>query len=275
MDNVNDLNIVIPTDLSSKSAEAIHNLIDSLEESVEITLFHCVEPAVSSGPIMIDVSDILISTAKEELQRIQSQLSSAFSDGNIIIRQHMCTGSFVYTFKEYVASELIDLVIIPSESKTTFELLFSGRKALSFVGELAVPTLVIPYSCSLPATIRTGLAIDQNEPHSKTVSTQLKQVSQALSMDIRPFHIDDFSENTLDYYLKQDLCTISDAPVQIVPAADISAGIQQWCKLNQIDLLAMVTHKKNFLERIFRHSTTKELINQNHIPVLVLTNPNE
>jgi nucleotide-binding universal stress UspA family protein len=56
----------------------------------------------------------------------------------------------------------------------------------------------------------------------------------------------------------------------IVNDAHVKHGIESYLQDHPTDLLVMVTHERNFWERMFGKSHTKEMVYKTHIPLLVL-----
>ncbi len=55
----------------------------------------------------------------------------------------------------------------------------------------------------------------------------------------------------------------------ILETADVKAGIENFIQEKKIDVLAVTTHRRNFLEKLFKPSMTRKFLFQTRIPLLV------
>ena len=55
----------------------------------------------------------------------------------------------------------------------------------------------------------------------------------------------------------------------ILETADIQQGIENFIREKKIDVLAVTTHRRNFLVKLFKPSLTRKFLFQTHIPLLV------
>jgi nucleotide-binding universal stress UspA family protein len=55
----------------------------------------------------------------------------------------------------------------------------------------------------------------------------------------------------------------------ILETADVQEGIENFVEENEIDVLAVTTHRRNFLEKLFKPSLTRKFLFQTRIPLLV------
>jgi nucleotide-binding universal stress UspA family protein len=60
-------------------------------------------------------------------------------------------------------------------------------------------------------------------------------------------------------------------PIQILEeqAKNVSKGIKQFSKKYHADLIVLLKEDKNFLQSIFGHSTTKAMLKDIDIPILI------
>lgn len=268
------MKIIIPTDLSIESEKAIRNLVPLLlNRKAEVSLFHCVEPPLSTSSMMINISDILISNAREKMTQFKQMLKDKGED-SVTVEHHISFGSFPKQMEQFVSSSNPDLVIVPSNKKSMLERIFVGQRALDFIGEWDVPTLITPFDRMQRTSVKIGLALDQQEGTSEAVGKKLEKIRTFFDAEVVQFHIDDFSESSFDYYMDKERFGNESGSVAIVQDVHIESGINRWCKREEVSMLAMVTHNKNFFHKNFVHSTIRELVKANELSILVLTKEN-
>lgn len=57
---------------------------------------------------------------------------------------------------------------------------------------------------------------------------------------------------------------------KVLAGTDIYEAVTDYMQAHHIDLLAMVTRKRNFLQELFHYSKTKQMVYHSHTPVLAL-----
>jgi nucleotide-binding universal stress UspA family protein len=264
------MNIVIPSDLSLESESAVLNLVPLLTDRlVKVTLYHCVESVIFGGSGMINISDILVQNAERKLNELGRELSKQ-SEHSIEVDCHTTIGQLHMQLSEFISSTVPDFVIIPSIRKRFFDRLLVGQRSLWFIGELSVPTLIVPFDVTLEK-INVGLAMDQREGIDDSIISELNHFSGLFESSIKQFHIDDLSEDDFSFYLDSEKQVNDDTHVSIVQSVHIESGIKKWCANNDISVLAMVTHPKSFIQKNFVHSTIRHLVKENELSILILT----
>jgi len=265
------MKFIIPTDNSIESENAIYNLVPLMSNrSAEIILFHSVEPQLNEVTPMVSLATVLTDAARISLEAMKKSLEAKVADYKQISVQ-VEFGIFPRQLKDFVKSETADLVIIPSNRKSLIERMFVGQRSLEFIGEWSVPTLITPYDKGQFSTVKIGLAVDQVEQTDPYVDQTIQKIKNLLDAELCEFHIDDFTEDNFDYYLKKKTGESSEGHVSIIQDTQVEKGISKWCKTEGISMLAMVTHNKNFISKKFVHSTIRELVKENKLSILVLT----
>jgi len=68
----------------------------------------------------------------------------------------------------------------------------------------------------------------------------------------------------------RNVVKISDTTFQYPVDTDIRSALNGFIEKHNADMLVMMPHKHEWLERLFRKSETKDMIFHTHIPLLVL-----
>ena len=69
-------------------------------------------------------------------------------------------------------------------------------------------------------------------------------------------------------YLNDTMCE-QNIECGILETTDVLQGMENFVREKEIDVLAVTTRKRNFLEKLFKPSATKKFLFQTQIPLLV------
>lgn len=262
--------ILIPTDLRDTSEKRLFEFIDLLQGETKIVLFHSVESKSAGSTGVMNMDQLMYEDAIKDMDQLIDKINLKKSE-NIQIDSKILCGYFDSDLEVTLNTVQPNLLVLISKSRKGIDKLMDGRKSLGLIGEIKQPILVIPVDAEINQLHRIGFAIDQSEPISNKVLNQLSFFTGYFKSDLKTFHINDKSEQNLDYYE-----SISDShdftgKVEIVLSEDVKKGIDSWVKQNEADALAIVTHDKNFFEKLFKSSVSRKLIKENKIPLLILT----
>ncbi len=261
------MKFVIPVDLSNESSEVLLHTAKNMKNSgCEIVLFHTVEPSAIGSASMINLSDIIMEELEKSLSNLKQEIESVLSSTETV-KTIIKNGVFEYMLVNVTENEHPDLILFLSKNRKSPEKLLSRKHALQILGKIHQPFIILPPKQQLWPVRNIGLAIDAREEPSKVTMDSLKKISTFFGAELKPFHIDTLGGVTPDYYRNESTAVETDAEFE----PNVLMGISNWCDNQNIDLLTIVTQPKNFLEKLFKLSITKELIQKGERPILVMT----
>jgi nucleotide-binding universal stress UspA family protein len=101
-------------------------------------------------------------------------------------------------------------------------------------------------------------------------------LAEPLEANITVFHIsrnrktyeEELKKAGMEELINQKIM-FREIPVVSEQAGNVTEGIKEFSKRNYADLIVLMREDKNFFQRVFGRSTTKELLRETDIPVLV------
>jgi nucleotide-binding universal stress UspA family protein len=154
---------------------------------------------------------------------------------------------------------------------------FFGSTAAALVGKTNIPLLIIPEAAkySIPQIIT--LASDIKEETTKNIHLLyfLRQIAEKFESKIYVVRVGKgkFNElNELTKPISKLNCLLAklDVKYEYVDDYNITQGLNEFIKDHNANLVVMIPHKHDFLERLFIKSETKEMLFHTLIPMLVL-----
>jgi len=163
-----------------------------------------------------------------------------------------------------------DLVVLVSKAKHGVLKYINGQQSLKFVGELSAPLLIIPENFNVHKISKMGMAIDENESPTLETLWRVKKIAEYFQSQINLFHIATKSDNETEYY-DRITATMGFDKVDIVHENNVLKGIKDWVDHNEIDVLISMTHSKGFFRRLRTGSITRDLVEDNLIAIVTIT----
>ena len=138
-----------------------------------------------------------------------------------------------------------------------------------------VPTLVIPDNTNLTEMGKVGLICDYSQKADYHSLDFLSSIIDNLNLeaDVITLNCDERNMTGSEKaYLKLVRKKLKNVPTtfHFVSDNDVERGVIEYCKKNDIGLVAILHKKYNFLVELFHESLTKKMTFRSHIPLLVL-----
>ncbi|MEM9548963.1 MAG: universal stress protein [Bacteroidota bacterium] len=147
-----------------------------------------------------------------------------------------------------------------------------GSVSTKIMNEASCPVLLIPEKARYTGVNNILYAYDDIEL-DKTLIDQLAEFSLKLDATLHFVHVDDKEQPNPGYYLKelfQDKFPDHKIEISSMYNPEITAAIEEYSKLNSIDIIAIGTRNRPFFDRIFHKSMTREMAMHSELPILIL-----
>lgn len=264
------MTILIPTDLTDTAENRLFDFLNLVQDGARIVLFHSVESKTAGSTGVMNMDQLMYEDASKDMEKLINKINSA-QNNRLEVESKVLCGYFDSDLEMTIDTIKPNLLVLISKSRKGIDKLMDKRKSLGIIGEIKQPLLVIPVDAQINELHKIGFAIDQKEPLTNQVLNQLSFFTGYFKSDLRTFHVNDHSEKNLDYYNAISGPSDFTGKVEITLNEDVKKGIDDWADANNADALAIVTHDKNFFEKLFTSSVSRKLIKDNKIPLLILT----
>ncbi len=272
--------LLVPVDFSSTSDNAfIYALEIAQQLKGELVLLHTFDlPIVDSQamplnyPVIYETVELAnFEHFKEATARFRT-IAEERKLAAIPLRHILMDGDLVYSIKKVVKQENIDFVIMGTKGATGWYDSFLGTNTASVIKDVSVPVLSVPFDVSYQKIETICFTTRFRE---KDIEAMVKVLSIANSLDakVKCLYIktskSDVKEETITKWKKifQDEKRLS---FYILSNEEVMQTITEFLTHQSIDLLAMVTYKRNFFASLFVTTTTQKLSYQLKTPILAL-----
>lgn len=273
--------ILVPTDFSQNALKALTYAAEIAQKSgATILLLNVIEPSINMARMQLDSSrEEVVKERSTSLLQLQRTVAAIFSDVNVII--HIKGGKPIEAIPNYAEEENVDLIVMGTTGASGFKEFFMGSVTAGIFGKTKIPVLSIPISYEVEEPDAILFATNQFEKN-KIILDQIVSISKLFSAAIHVVVFKDmngdenadliYNEEQLNGYLRFLKETYPNVIFkgEILKGHDFEITIDSYCNSNEVDIIAMVSYPKSFLEKVLRKSVTQKMAFHSTIPILAI-----
>ena len=280
--------ILVPVDFSECSKNACQYAIGIAEKlGSEILLLHAYYfPVINSFDLGDGLSVVvnLNDTVTEIAEKARAGLHDLYNDLAVQIKQNglqqvklnymLANGNPINEILDVYRTYQPNLVVMGMQGKTRAAKEQFGSVAATTINETKVPVLTIPESSKYRGISRVNIlyATNFDESDYKAIK-KLMTLIYLFDVKINFVHIGRMDQNSINKIenlknLFNNLYPGYLFECSIIEHEDILNTLQKYTTDRSIDIIAMTTHKRNFLSGLFYPSMTKKMLFQTDIPML-------
>jgi len=276
--------ILVPTDFSNNALKAITYASEIAKKSGSVIyLLHVIEPTINMVKMQADSSrEEVVKERSELLILSQKTLNDIFPDVRVI--KHLSGGTPIASILNYAEKEKMDLIVMGTTGASGLKEFFMGSVAAGVIGKTKIPVLTVPVSYEMEEPDAILFATNQFEKN-KNILDKVVAISKLFSAAIHVVifkNIDDdevvdyidyiYNEEQLNDYMQFLKETFPGVVFkgEVLEGKDFEITIDRYSNKNEVDVIAMITYPKSFLEKVLRKSITKKMAFHSTIPILAV-----
>lgn len=174
---------------------------------------------------------------------------------------------------EVAVNDAVDLIIMGTTGARGLKEIFLGSTTGEVMENACCPVLAVPEHSQFDGQLdNIAFTTSFTEEEQLTLHQLQKMfapfdpVIHCLNVDLS--HTAEYTHRMTDF--AAPFAGQSKLEFQVLDGNDIYQVITEYMDQNKVDLLAMVTHQRNFLQELFHFSRTKQMAYHSHTPVLAL-----
>ena len=271
--------ILFPTDFSEVADNAfIHALEFAKIVNAELVLLHTFEfPIVDNQFIPENYYVIFDSLQLAQYDAFKGQipklreLAQKQHLENIQLNHKIMEGDLIYNIKKAIDEENIDFVVMGTSGSTGWESFFIGSNTGAVVAAVDVPVLSIPVESEF-TTIKTIGFTTRFRDKDKSALRQVLKIAKKANAEVKCLYVktskSDVTEETVNQWKTE---FENESVTFLITNSDlVKETILDFISHKNIDILAMITHKRNFFSELFSPSLTQKFSNISTVPILAM-----
>ncbi|OQY04871.1 MAG: hypothetical protein B6I20_02235 [Bacteroidetes bacterium 4572_117] len=281
--------ILVPVDFSENSNNACQYALGIAEKlHSEIILMHSYFfPVINSIDYgdglsyVVNINDTVTEIsdkAKHNMLRLYNDLNNQIKDNklknielNFTITNGNPTNEIINLYNKYRP----DLIIMGTRGNSVGKHGHFGSVSATTIRETIIPVLAIPEVSKYRGIGRTNVMYVTNFDESDYKALK-KLMTLVYSFDIKIHLVNICERDTGKVEKIEHLKTVFnnlypgyELECHIIDNDNVTKSIEAFVASKSIDIIAMTTHKRNFITRLFYPSTTKKVLFQTNTPLLV------
>ena len=274
--------ILVPTDFSSLSENALTLAVDiGRRTDAEVYLVNFMDHSfgdsfAASGEVSYggDENDLFtLQLARKNHKRLADL--AAKHGISVKINYQVYGQDFEDGFKDYIKERDIDLVVIATSGEESAEEFFTGNHTTQMIQGASCPVISVKgkYQDNDFKHIVVGVDFEEDDEDDFAKAAEfLNTFSNDLRGHLHLVHVADLGSNVTALESKLSAFAVNynfdNYSIKVTQNNDKEQGLLAYCFGTGASMLALLTHSKGGILRIFTESTTEELAKEAVIPVM-------
>jgi nucleotide-binding universal stress UspA family protein len=277
--------ILVPTDFSFCANKALDYAVCLAKKAdIEIILLHACELIHNSfkdrKELIEEYNRSIQKAANKQLKILKKSIEDT---EKIEVSTQLYDGAVIPSILQATESIQTELIVMGTLGRTGLRNKIVGSRTAELLAKSKVPVIAIPYDYEWSEPKRILLAL--NDPADKIdVLQPVFDIAELFESDVkvavfsgireegvevmehsRNIHI--IQETLQKKYIKTIVNTVH------LAGRDFEDAMQEYINTNHINLLAMITHKRDGLDSLFHPSLTRKMHYHTTIPLLSIHSP--
>ncbi len=269
--------ILVPTDFSDAARSASEYAVEFAKafgyKLLLCHIYHLPVMSVPEEPLLVMENPKVL--RKNNLESLHEEAAFLSKNNKVEIECRVEEGFAVDEILSIENEIKPSFIVMGMETEGAFSELIIGSIAIDVIRKTKTPILLVPEKAKFKKIERITLAYDYKLKQDIGVLNPLKELIQQSGASFSVLNVD--KEDPEQNPEKSIAGIRIEKYFENIPFKfyfyeneDFTAGVNDFVETSSIDLLAMIPHKHNFLERLFKESHTKKIAFHTNIPLLTL-----
>jgi len=272
-------NILFPTDFSSVANNAFIYALEIADElDASITTIHAYKlPDIRGAHLPHTLQEVYDSISIEKFENYKDSIPllheiAAENDlSHVSISHILREGETIPTVLHAVKSENIDAIVMGTKGASGLRQIFVGSTAGEVLENAACPVLAVPEKATFDGSldriaITTSFKEEEKKALKKVIEFGRYFEAEIYCINVDTAHTEEYKQQMKQ--LKREFEHLKHVNFEVLKGNDILKSVSKYVEENQIDVLAMVSHRRNFFQELFNYSSVKKMSYHSKTPIL-------
>ena len=258
--------IVVATDFSAPAEKAMlyaGQLASTIDASILLLHVYQIPVGMNDMPVLVVSTDELKKNAEAGLERAKKKLQSTFPAASVQTEARL--GDVVVELEDVCNKANPVVIVTGKHGASGVQRLLFGSTSLSIIRHTSFPVIAVPDNWNNNPPKIAALAIDASV--EKLEAQKIRSVINELNIQLRIIHVKQEKSASLQV---KNLVTELNSNYETIYDHEFVHGIESYIHQNNIDLLIILPHRHNLVEKLFLRTHTKELLRKISIPIMCI-----
>lgn len=271
--------ILFPTDFSEVATNAfIHALEFAKIVQGELILLHTFELPFYDNQFFPESYDIIFNSMqlsqfdmfKEEIPKLRAIAEERNLD-KIKMSHRLMDGNIIVNIKKTIIEDKIDFIVMGTSGLTGWKTFFMGSNTGVVLNSVEVPVLSVSLEAKFNKIETIGFTTRYRTKDKKALKEVLK-IAKKTNAKVGCLYVKTSDSDVLETTIKHWEEEFAEEPVEffVIPSDDVKGTVVDFIFFKKINVLAMVTYKRNFFVDLFKSSLAEKFSKLASIPILAM-----
>ena len=275
--------ILLPTDFSKNSINAIDYVMNLFEN--ENCEFFILNIQTASSFITDDlmtmsssatIYNTIIDASKKSINNLINTIEKKYKNEKHSFHSTVDYDNFIDAINQISEEKNIDLIVMGTKGATGASKVIFGSNTVRVMQRCNVPVLAIPNECTFTKMDSIAFTSNYSTLYKPKELQLLLEIAALYNSKIDVLHLTDKNSLSQDQknnktFLDSHFGSITHEFIDL-ERDDIFKTVQEYITTNNIKMLAMMSRKHSFLERLFARHLVETFAFKIHVPFLVMEN---
>jgi len=265
--------LLIPTDFSDNAYNAaLYGLALFWKEECEVILLNTYNIPYTGHDVLVSRNNAIGLDSKKAFKELIDKINNQFVGNKFHFKSEFIHGELPAVVDDFVTENEIDQVIMGTQGASGLKKVLIGSNTASVMSNVLCDLLVVPENSVFNVPKRIVLAVDDYLDLNQGKVSSLVSLSEHFDIEILLFHVTDVTDNKIPADLDIIYKCFSGVKhsVHSINSENVASAVEEFAKVESADMVAVLHDQKNFFEKLFHKSVTKEMLYHAALPILVL-----
>ena len=275
--------ILFPTDFSSTADNAfIYALKIAKKLGARIYTLHVYQrPDISGVKLPHTLREVYNSIELEEFENYRDnvphlhEIAKANGLTDVPIENIMEEGETLPTILKVAKREEIDLIVMGTKGASGLREIFIGSTAAEVLENAECLVLAVPENAVFDGMIDNIAITTEYKPEELIALKRVVEFAGIFGANVYCVNVDLAHTADLDHKMdhwKEQYPGNGKVQFRVLDGTDIQEGLSKFINEEKIDILAMLTRKRNFFQELFHYSMVKKMAYHLNTPIMAIRN---
>ena len=269
--------ILVPTDFSENATHALNYAAEfTKHQNAKIILLHAYHIDFSNSYVPVNLIEQEVQKAEKESNKKLEAIAAKIHHTHkitceCISRQDMAVDAIITTATEKDA----DTIIMGTKGASGLSVMLFGSNTARVIEKAPCPVIAVPEGVTFKTIKRITYASDYHHSDIEAIE-KVVAIARPYKAQVNVLHITEERQLTEEEKEKmqnfmgnvQAKVTYNNLSFQIFHSENIEQKLEEYLEEEPTDLLVMSTHQRNFLDKVFGKSITKNLSFHVTVPLM-------
>ncbi len=265
--------LVLPVNFSSEVRDSLIVFIKQIlgkTKDVQFTLLHAYDTTGYGSATLHNMSDRLEKNAMQDLLYEKKKIKEEVPEAQL--NTYVGHGELARVVNSFEKSCEVDFMVLPLKGGNMLQSILASSKPSQLAQRSNVPMLFLPSAEHLKLPVEIAFGTDVKPFQNVEDFKGLLNICSLLEAKLHFVYVNESGENKksdFEKYYGPHLTSVK-YDYNEVKAGDAAQGLMKFIKERNLDGIALIERKGNFLQRLFSVSVLDEMIAQTKLPIIVI-----